>query len=66
MVLTSDAGVTLWTVAYKYTSMQWDYSFPTREGQPFGVAADGVSRIYIKIKEKMLQTHQIKIQYLLG
>ncbi len=27
----------------------WDYSFDEREGEPIGVAADGVSRIYLKI-----------------
>lgn len=32
------------------TQLVWDYSFPSRNGSPVGVAADGVARIYLKVK----------------
>ena len=52
VLLTSDAGVTFYSVKYKIDiSMQWDYSFPDRTNQPVGVAADGVARIYLKVKK---------------
>ena len=50
MIITSDAGVTFMQFKYKVKIKKlWDFSFPTREGQPIGVAADGVSRVYLKI-----------------
>jgi hypothetical protein len=54
MVITSDAGVTFWRVKYKIdVKLKWDYSFPyNKASQPIGVAADGVSRIYLKIKKR--------------
>ncbi len=53
MLLTSDAGVTFLKYNYKIkVDMIWDYSFPTRQNQPIGVAADGVSRIYLRIKKR--------------
>ncbi len=52
MIVTSDAGVTFWNIKYKIdVQMIWDYSFPERKNRPIGVAADGVSRIYLKIKK---------------
>ncbi len=52
MLVASDAGVTFWQLSYKINvQMLWDYSYPNRDGQPIGVAADGVSRIYLKIKK---------------
>jgi hypothetical protein len=52
MLITSDAGVTFMKYNYKIkVDMIWDYSFPERKNQPVGVAADGVSRIYLKIKK---------------
>ena len=52
MIITSDAGVTFMKFKYKVKIKKlWDYSFPTREGQPIGVAADGVSRVYLKISK---------------
>lgn len=51
IIFCSDAGVTFWTVKNKIDiTQQWDYSFPDRDGRPRGVAADGVSRVYLKIK----------------
>lgn len=51
MVLTSDAGVTFMSFKLKIdVKMIWDYSIPGREGNPIGVAADGVARVYLKIK----------------
>lgn len=32
------------------TALAWDYSFPNRTGWPRGVAADGVARVYLKVK----------------
>lgn len=52
VVLTTDAGVVFWKVNYKINvQMVWDYSFPDRTAQPIGVAADGISRIYLKIRK---------------
>ncbi|MBL0357805.1 MAG: hypothetical protein IPP72_13370 [Chitinophagaceae bacterium] len=52
MLITTDAGVTFWKIRYKIdVRMVWDYSFPDRANQPIGVAADGVSRVYLKIKK---------------
>ena len=52
MIITSDAGVTFWNIKYKIdVKMEWDYSFPDRINRPIGVAADGVSRIYLRIKK---------------
>jgi pimeloyl-ACP methyl ester carboxylesterase len=51
MIFTSDAGVTFWTVNNKIkVNTAWDWSYPDRTAFPRGVAADGVSRIYLKIK----------------
>ncbi|MFT3682668.1 MAG: hypothetical protein QM791_20595 [Ferruginibacter sp.] len=51
MLMTSDAGIIFWTVKNKIkVEQQWDYSFPKREGKPKGVVADGVARVYLKIK----------------
>ena len=53
VLITSDAGVTFMKYNYKIkVDMIWDYSFPYRFDQPIGVAADGVSRIYLKIKKR--------------
>lgn len=52
VLLTSNAGISFLTVNYKIDiAMKWDNSFPGDVGNPFGVAADGVSRIYLKIKK---------------
>jgi len=51
MLLATDAGIVFWTVKSRIdVSLQWDYSFPDREGKPRGVAADGIARVYIKVK----------------
>ncbi|HMO61935.1 MAG TPA: hypothetical protein PKC39_06790 [Ferruginibacter sp.] len=51
MLIATDAGIAFWTVKNKIeVNMEWDYSFPTREGKLKGVAADGVSRMYLVIK----------------
>ena len=61
VLLTSDAGVTFWKVKYKIDiSMQWDYSFPERKNNPIGVAADGVARIYLKVKKASDTLPEIK------
>ncbi len=53
MIVTSDAGITFMKYNYKIkVDMIWDYSFPYSVNQPIGVAADGVSRIYLKIKKR--------------
>ncbi|MEO7309286.1 MAG: hypothetical protein ABIX01_02730 [Chitinophagaceae bacterium] len=51
IVMATDAGVTFWTrLKPVTTTLAWDYSFPKLEIVPRGVAADGVSRVYMKIK----------------
>ncbi len=61
MVLTSDAGVTFMSYKQKIdVKMIWDYSIPGREGNPIGVAADGVSRVYLKIKKASDTTPAIR------
>lgn len=53
MLITSDAGVTFMKYNYKIkVDMEWDYSYPSRVNRPIGVAADGVARIYLKIKKR--------------
>lgn len=53
MLITSDAGVTFMKYNYRIrVDMIWDYSFPSRINQPIGVAADGVSRIYLKVRKR--------------
>lgn len=61
MLITSDAGVTFMKYNYRIrVDMIWDYSFPYRFNQPIGVAADGVSRIYLKIKKRSDSLPDIK------
>ncbi|MCU0405150.1 MAG: hypothetical protein MUE99_11445, partial [Chitinophagaceae bacterium] len=61
VLLTSPAGITFMTVQYKIdVTMQWDNSFPIKIGNPYGVAADGVSRIYLKIKKPKDSTASLK------
>lgn len=61
VVLASDAGITFWEQKYKIdVSMQWDYSFPDRINQPVGVAADGVARIYLKVRKASDTLPEIK------
>jgi triacylglycerol esterase/lipase EstA (alpha/beta hydrolase family)/uncharacterized protein (DUF427 family) len=51
LLIASDVGITFLTVRNPIeVSMEWDHSFPTTYLKPKGVAADGVSRIYLKIK----------------
>lgn len=53
MVITSDAGVSFMKFNYRIrVDMEWDYSFPARFNQPIGVAADGVTRIYLKVRKR--------------
>lgn len=61
VLLTSSSGITFMTVQYKIdVTMQWDNSFPVKNGNPYGVAADGVSRIYLKIKKPKDSTIALK------
>lgn len=51
VLIASDGGITFMTVRNPIdVSMEWDHSFPDTYRKPLGVAADGVSRIYLKIK----------------
>ncbi len=61
MLITSDAGVTFMKFNYRIkVDMIWDYSFPYRFNQPIGVAADGISRIYLKVKKRSDSLPDIK------
>ncbi|TAD92285.1 MAG: hypothetical protein EAY75_02990 [Bacteroidetes bacterium] len=61
VLLTSPSGISFMTVKYKIdVTMQWDNSFPVKNGNPFGVAADGVSRIYLKVKKPKDSTAALK------
>ncbi len=61
ILLTSPSGISFMTVRYKIdVTMQWDNSFPEKPGNPYGVAADGVSRIYLKIKKPKDSTVALK------
>lgn len=52
IILATDAGVVIWDINKPVDiSLDWDYSFPKPKTKPKGVAADGVSRLYIKIKK---------------
>jgi len=51
IVMGTDNGVSFWSrLKPVSTTLAWDYSFPKLEIEPRGVAADGVSRLYMKIK----------------
>ncbi len=52
IVLTTSGGVTFWKPNKKIKAvLDWDYSFiPRPEVKARGVAADGVSRLYLKIR----------------
>jgi len=61
MILTSDAGVIFLKYKYKVAiEMLWDYSCPERNGRPIGTVADGVARIYLKIKKADITRPDIK------
>jgi pimeloyl-ACP methyl ester carboxylesterase len=51
LLIASDAGITFMTVRNPIdVSLEWDHSFPDNYRKPVGVCADGVSRVYLKIK----------------
>jgi hypothetical protein len=61
VLLTTPSGISFMKVQYKIdVTMQWDNSFPVKNGNPYGVAADGVSRIYLKIKKPKDSTAALK------
>ena len=52
IVLATDAGIAVWDIKKPVDiSLAWDFSFPKPAIKPKGVAADGVSRLYINIKK---------------
>lgn len=51
ILLTTSGGISFCKERKKIEAeLAWDYSFPKPENKPKGVAADGVSRLYLKIK----------------
>ena len=51
IVLAHSAGISFMKYKNKVNaSLEWDYSFPKPQIQPKGVATDGVSRLYIKVR----------------
>lgn len=51
LLIASDAGVAFWSKKKKIdVELVWDNSFPAQSIKPKGVAADGVSRLYFKVK----------------
>lgn len=51
IILATDNGVVFWQKNRRIDArLVWDNSFPTVGPKPKGVAADGVSRLYIKVK----------------
>ncbi len=51
VILATSNGLSFWNrLKPVKTELAWDYSFPMLSIQPRGVAADGVGRVYMKIK----------------
>ncbi|MDA3614087.1 alpha/beta hydrolase [Polluticaenibacter yanchengensis] len=51
VIIATDNGVAIWNIMKPIDiSLDWDFSFPKPYSNPKGVAADGVSRVYIKVK----------------
>jgi len=51
ILITTDNGVVFWQKNRRIDArLVWDNSFPAVEQKPKGVTADGVSRLYIKVK----------------
>lgn len=51
ILIATDNGVSFWQRKKNVNiKLAWDYSFPTLDVKPRGVAADGVSRLYVKVK----------------
>ncbi|MFT3682667.1 MAG: hypothetical protein QM791_20590 [Ferruginibacter sp.] len=51
ILLATDNGIVFWQKSKRIDAkLIWDNSFPAAGGKPKGVAADGVSRLYIKVK----------------
>lgn len=61
VVLATTGGVSFWKPERKVkVELAWDHSFPAQEMKPRGVAADGVSRLYLKIKKESSEGAPIK------
>ncbi len=61
LLIASDGGITFMTIRNPIdVSLEWDYSFPASERKPVGVAADGVSRVYLKVKNGDVNLPAIK------
>ena len=51
ILITTDNGVSFWQRKKNVNiKLAWDYSFPRLDVKPRGVVADGVSRLYVKVK----------------
>ena len=51
IILAHAAGISFLKFKTKISSeLEWDYSFPERTGKPLAVAADGVARVFLKVR----------------
>lgn len=51
ILIATDAGLSFWSRRKPVAvTLGWDYSFPLLDTKPRGVCADGISRVYLKIK----------------
>lgn len=61
IIVATDNGIVFWKRSSRVKAdLVWDYSFPHKTVQPRGVAADGVARLYLKVKKAIVDTSHIK------
>lgn len=61
IILAHNAGISFMRFSKKVqATLEWDYSFPKLTIRPKGVAADGVSRLYVKVRRDSNTTNVIK------
>lgn len=61
MILATDAGVSFMAFNKKVdVTLEWDHSFPKPDIKPKGVVADGISRLFIKVRRAPGITAQLK------
>ncbi len=61
VLISTDNGIAFWKKQTKLAAkLAWDYSFPNPGVEPKGVVADGVSRLYLKIKKGIPDTNVIR------
>jgi hypothetical protein len=61
IIIATDNGIAFWSKASPISALlAWDYSCPPSSVQPKGVVADGVSRLFIKVKKGIPGANNIK------